>query len=176
MSKLQILPMQSMASISQAINKNLDSAPSTHRRSESTQAERQSSKADETENLEPIERCLRPDGSPFQVVGPATEKERLCIVAEPANGTSKSPWTEDHSVRWPAEKERAAKLAQIYRKAPSLISTATTRTRSCMRCVVGMEASATPCVHTGKCDRTNLCCHQMPSQSMGIFFLDLGIF
>src|SRR6218665_904037 len=31
------------------------------------------------------------EGSPFQVFGPTTENERVCIVAEPANGTTKLP-------------------------------------------------------------------------------------
>src|SRR6218665_1418314 len=42
--------------------------------------------------------CYRSKGSPFQVVGPATEKERFCIVAEQSNGTTKSPCAEDRSV------------------------------------------------------------------------------
>ena len=36
----------------------------------------------------PFGRCLRSIGSPFQVVG--KEKERACIVAERANGTTKN--------------------------------------------------------------------------------------
>jgi len=54
----------------------------------------------------PFGRCLRSIGRPFQVVGPTTEKERVCIVAEQANGTTKLPWTEDRSVRRPAQEER----------------------------------------------------------------------
>jgi len=54
----------------------------------------------------PFGRCLRSTGSPFQVVGPTTEKERVCIVAERANGTTKLPWAEDRSVRRPAHEER----------------------------------------------------------------------
>jgi len=34
---------------------------------------------------------LRSTGSPFQVAGPTTENERVCIVAERANGTTKLP-------------------------------------------------------------------------------------
>src|SRR6218665_225343 len=52
--------------------------------------------------------------TPCQVVGPTFEKERFCIAAKRANGNTKSPWTEDRSVRRPAaEEERTAKLAQI---------------------------------------------------------------
>jgi len=54
----------------------------------------------------PFGRCLRSIGSPFQVVGPTTEKERFCIVAERANGSTKLPWTEDRSVRRPAQEGR----------------------------------------------------------------------
>jgi len=50
--------------------------------------------------------CLRSILNPFQVVGPTTEEERVCIVAEWANGTTKLPWIEDHSVRRPAQEER----------------------------------------------------------------------
>ena len=39
----------------------------------------------------PFGRCLRSTGSPFQVVEPTTENERVCIVAERANGTTKLP-------------------------------------------------------------------------------------
>jgi len=31
------------------------------------------------------------------LVGPTTEKERVCIVAERVNWTTKLPWTEDRS-------------------------------------------------------------------------------
>ena len=56
--------------------------------------------------------------SPFQVVRPITEKERVCIVAERTNGPSKLPWTEDRSVRRPAQEERGrpAELAQMYQQ------------------------------------------------------------
>jgi len=54
----------------------------------------------------PFGRRLRSIGSTFQVFGPTTEKERLCIVTERANGTTKLPWTEDHRVLWPAQEER----------------------------------------------------------------------
>ena len=50
---------------------------------------------------------VRSTGSPFQVFGPTTENEQVCIVAERANGTPKLPWTEDRSVRRPAHEERA---------------------------------------------------------------------
>jgi len=49
--------------------------------------------------------CLRSIVSPVQVVGPTTEKERVCIVADRSNGTTKLLWTEDRSVRRPAEEE-----------------------------------------------------------------------
>jgi len=37
----------------------------------------------------PFGRCLKSIGSPFQVVGPTREKERICTVAERMNGTTK---------------------------------------------------------------------------------------
>src|SRR6218665_2406650 len=54
----------------------------------------------------PFGRCLRSTGSPFQVVGPTTENERVCIVTEQANGTTKLPRAEGRSVRQPAHEER----------------------------------------------------------------------
>ena len=39
----------------------------------------------------PFWRCLRSTGRSFQVVGPTTENEGVCIVAEQANGTTKLP-------------------------------------------------------------------------------------
>ena len=38
----------------------------------------------------PFGRCLRSEGSPLHVVGPTTEKKRLCIVAERVNWTTNS--------------------------------------------------------------------------------------
>jgi len=48
---------------------------------------------------------LRSIGSWFHVVGPTTEKERVCIVWERANGTTKLPWTEDRSIRRSGQEE-----------------------------------------------------------------------
>ena len=62
----------------------------------------------------PLARCLRSIGSPFHVVGPTTENERVCIVAERANGISKLPWTEDHIVRRPAQEEREGSIHCIW--------------------------------------------------------------
>jgi len=50
-------------------------------------------------------RCLRSTGSPFGVVGPTTENERVCIVTERANGTTKLPRAEDWSVRRPGHED-----------------------------------------------------------------------
>jgi len=81
----------------------------------------------------PFGRCLRSIGSPFQVVGPTTEKETVCIVAERANGTTKLPWAEDRSLWRPAQEERGqGGRARADRRAPSQTSTATPRMRSCM--------------------------------------------
>jgi len=38
--------------------------------------------------------------SPFQVIGPTTEKECLCIAAERANENTKSLWAEHRSNIW----------------------------------------------------------------------------
>src|SRR6218665_1219808 len=89
----------------------------------------------------PFGRCLRSTGSPFPVFGPTTENERVCIVTERANGTTKLPIAEDRSVRRPAHEERGGR-ARADRRAPSQIRTATQRTGFNKRCAVRMEASA----------------------------------
>ena len=45
-------------------------------------------------------------------------------------------------------------IAHAGKRVPSLISTATPRTRSCMRCAVGKEASAIPPAYTEICGRS----------------------
>ena len=45
--------------------------------------------------------------------------------------------------------------AHAGKRVPSLISTATPRTRSCMRCAVGKEASAIPHAYTEICGRSS---------------------
>src|SRR6218665_4139490 len=45
--------------------------------------------------------------------------------------------------------------ARAYRRAPSQTNTATPRTRSCKRCAVGMEASATHPAYSGICGQTS---------------------
>src|SRR6218665_104428 len=45
--------------------------------------------------------------------------------------------------------------ARADRKGPSQTSTATPRTRSCRRCAVGMEASATHPAYSGICGQTS---------------------
>jgi len=79
----------------------------------------------------PFERCLRSEGSPFQVVGPTTVKELLCI-AKRTNETAKSPWTEDRILRWhAAQEERGRYKARVDWRAPSQICTSTPRAQSC---------------------------------------------
>src|SRR6218665_607211 len=84
--------------IHQSINKNLYSAPSRsllRSAPEPGQAEKNSLQKLVYLALAPFGRCLGSEGSPFQVVGPTTEKELLRIVAKRTNETAKSPWTED---------------------------------------------------------------------------------
>jgi len=90
----------------------------------------------------PFGRCLRSTGSSFQGFGPTTENERVCIVGERANRTTKLPWAEDRSVQR-LHMRREGGRACADRRAPSQTSTTTPRTQSCKRCAVEMKASAT---------------------------------
>src|SRR6218665_3345085 len=88
----------------------------------------------------PFGKCLRSTGSPFQVVGPTTENERVCIVAERANGITKLPRAEDRSVRR-LDMKREGSRARADKRAPSQTSTATPRTQPCNRWAGGRKSS-----------------------------------
>ena len=64
----------------------------------------------------PFGRCLRSIGSPFQVVGQTTEIERVCIVAERANGPSNS------------REQRTAVYDGLHKKTTSRPTIATNKT------------------------------------------------
>src|SRR6218665_2234802 len=91
-------------SISQSINQSVKIyiAPSQDTYSEElpTQVKRKTTVLRRWWNWEqaPFGGRLRSTGSPFQVFRPTTENERVCIVAERANVTTKIPRAEDRSV------------------------------------------------------------------------------
>src|SRR6218665_3334475 len=90
----------------------------------------------------PFGRCLRSTGSPFQVVGPTTENERVCIVTERASGTTKLPRAEDRSYDGLDMKRKGRMQSSRRYEGAQPDKHATLRTRSCKRCAVGMESSA----------------------------------
>ena len=128
-------------SINQSVKIYIAPLQDTYSEALPTQAKRKRS-LEKVVELASFGRCLRSTGSPFQVFGPSTENERVCIVAERADGTTEIPWTEGRSVRQPIDLKREGGRARAGRRAPSQTGTATPRTRSYKRCVVGMEASA----------------------------------
>ena len=99
-------------------------------------------------------RCLRSVRSPFHIAGPTTDNEWVCVTAERANVITKLPWTED-TVYDGLHKKREGGRACADRRAPSQTSTTTPGTRSCKRCVVGMEVSAIHPANIGICGQTS---------------------
>src|SRR6218665_530312 len=94
---------------------------------------------------------LRSIENPFKVVGPTTEKERVCIVAEWATNY----FGQRTAVYDGLHKKRAGGRARADRTAPSQKSTATPRTQSCMRSALGMEASAILPAYIGICGQSS---------------------
>jgi len=89
-------------SINQSINENFLSTPSRspfRRAPTKTKWKRTLFRIWWNWEQAPFGCCFTSKGKSFQVVGPTTEKERLCTATERANGITKSPWAEDHSVR-----------------------------------------------------------------------------
>src|SRR6218665_1667469 len=126
------LPLERDVLYVRPLNSPSDQEPINRGAPDPGQAEKNNLEKDlgEIENWHRLGRCLRSIGRPFQVVGPTTEKERVCIVAERANGiTSYRTWTEDRSVRRPAQEEREGGRARADKRAPSVTSTATPGTQ-----------------------------------------------
>jgi len=89
--KKLILRWNAIASINQSIKIYKAPLQDTYSEALPTQAKRKRTVFRRWWNWEqaPFGRCLRSTGSPFQVVGPTTANERVCIAAERANRTTK---------------------------------------------------------------------------------------
>ena len=140
------------ACLNQSINIYIAPLQDTYSEALPTQAKRKRTVFRRWWNWEqaPFGRCLGSTGSPFQVFGPTTENERVCITAERGMGLPNYR-EQRNGVYDDLHMKRESGRARADRRAPSQTSTATPRTQSCKRCAVEMEASATHPAYSGTC-------------------------